>query len=282
MTRNWAMVVGLGMVLGGCWKHETSSPHLSVELTVEGENAGEIPAARFEDGWSVKLDRFWLAAAFGIDDVYDPAKVDGPRVTGAEAYVYGSGGLDLTQTGPQPVYGGWILAGHSTGWGMSLRQGLGSPSAPEEMTSVEVAGVATGPDGERLELSWRFDQTMTFAHCLKAGESSLVLPEGEVTMQLPVQLDAASLFRPIGASELAFGRLAEADADADGVITTDELRALPLSDDERRLQSRSAQNWYELLGLRLKGLVPPGFSCQVSPDACRDAPLEAACEGSGE
>jgi hypothetical protein len=264
MRRAWVM--GLAMtLLGGCGKHETSAPHVTLSLEVRGQNTRDVSSQQFEDGWSVRFDRFWLAPTFGVDDIVDPVKHDGwVRISGQEAYVYGGTALDLADVPSASVFEAWTLAGHSTGWGMRLRPAPGAPAAPESETSLEVMGEATGPEGEMKKLAWRFSTDITFAHCVPPGSTLLPLPEGSASIQ--ATLDGGALFRnhALPEDKLGFARLALADTDDDGTITTAELGAASLDAAEQASEDSAATTLQELLSERLTRLIAPDFACEVA------------------
>jgi hypothetical protein len=255
-------------------KRETSAPHANYVLEVSGQRTNEIGAEAFADGWSIRYDQFRLAPTFGIDPAPDYVKNDGPHPSsGQDEYYFGGDLLELTwPTTTQEVHG-WVLAGHSRGWGMILRR---SPAEAFEVpadTSLRVAGSATGPAGERLRFDWAFINEVKFAHCVPAGEETLVLPEdGSLTVH--VTLDGAALFedRSTPAAKLRFSPFAEADCDGDGDITLAELRATAAS-------QPGIANLYELLNARLAQLVAPDFSCEIPAATCQDRPVAGgACE----
>jgi hypothetical protein len=260
----------------GCEKHETSAPHTTVTVDVRGERTTEIDSAEFADGWSVKYDRFWLSAEFGLDETIDHHKPgDAAPVAGSEAYVYGGAELDLSAEGSTQVFYGWLVAGRSGGWGMHLRN-VPREDAVSRDAGLEVAGQATGPAGETLRFDWRFTTQMTFAHCVPSGVADLILPDdGELGVD--AVLDGASLFgEKLGRdAALRFEPLARADRDADGTITTVELRATELSELDRvgeSYRSPGALTLHDFLTARLVELVAPRYTCQVQLDACQDRP----------
>lgn len=273
------------MALGaGCGKHETSAPHTTVALEVRSENTGDIAADRFEDGWAVHFDRIRLAPTFGIDDALDYRKAgEEGALTGADAYLFGGELLELTNPEPVPEVGGWVLAGHSTGWGMSLRRVVTDEALPEAEAALEVSGSATAPDGRVVQLAWRFATEMTFAHCVPRGDGSLILPN-DGRLDVAVTLDGSALFgSTLGAdARLEFAAIAEADGDGDGLLTTNELRASLLSDVARAdgaYAAPGATSLHDFLTARLAYLVGNDFECEVTVDACQDRPtMFGACD----
>jgi hypothetical protein len=264
-------MLGLAAVSGpkSCdGKHETSAPHANYLLEVSGERTDEIGAEAFADGWSVRYDQFRLAPTFGIDPAPDYVKNNGPNSGfGQGEYYFGGALLELTEPTTTQEVDGWVLAGHSPGWGMILRRSpAGSGEVPAD-TSLRVVGSATGPGGERLRFDWAFINEITVAHCLPVGEKALILPEGG-TLTVHVTLDGAALFGDRSAPEakLRFAPFAEADADRNGDITLQELRVATSS-------QPGVANLYELLNARLAQLVAPDFSCEVPTATCQDRPV---------
>lgn len=284
---------GVGFVAAltavGCWsfKHETSAPHTSVQLEVSGVRTRELPAGDFEDGWSVKFERFRLAPLFGIDDSLDNRKNDGyVPLTGAPAYESGGHILDLTSADPVEVFEAWIVSGRSGGWGMRLRTAPVTPGDLDRgartppLGSLEVAGEATGPEGRVVRFSWAFARELVFAHCVAPGEGQLVLPENGM-LDVKVELDGGALFgdpsRP-----LRFAEIAAADADGDGLVTTAELLGAPPDGTLTASDSCADEtNLYGSISARLAGLVGPSYVCQPDVLSCDDT-LLAAGGGSSE
>jgi hypothetical protein len=277
MLKWW--MLGLAAISGSkscdSGKHETSAPHANIALEVAGERTNEIGADAFVDGWSIRYDQFRLAPTFGVDPALDHAKNDGPYPS-SEQNEYHLGGhlLELTDRTTTQEVEGWVLAGHSTGWGMILRRAPAEAGEVPADASLRVTGSATGPGGELLHFDWAFVHEVTFAHCLPAGERALVLPDGG-TLTVHVALDGAALFGDRNAPEakLRFSPFAEADADQNRDITLAELQNAP------SLQPGTT-NLYELLNARLAQLVAADFSCEIAAATCQDRPVSfGACEG---
>jgi len=256
-------------------KHETSAPHANIALEVTGERTDEIRADAFADGWSIRYDQFRLAPTFGVDPATDYEKNDGPQPgSGQNEYYFGGDLLELTEPTTTQEVAGWVLAGHSRGWGMILRRSPAEAGEVPADASLRVVGSATGPSGQQLRFDWAFINEITFAHCLPAGEKALVLPDGG-TLTVHVALDGAALFADRNAPDanLRFSPFAEADADGDGDISLSELRAAPSS-------QPGTANLYELLNSRLAQLVGQDVSCEIPAATCQDRPVSfGACEG---
>lgn len=275
MLKWW--LLGLAAVSGpkSCaGKHETSAPHTNIALEVKGERTNEIGAEDFADGWSIKYEKFRLAPTFGIDPATDYAK-DGESElsSGQSEYYFGGELLELTQPTTTPEVTGYVLAGHSTGWGMILRRAPAESGETPADASLRVVGSATGPGGERVSFDWAFIHEATLAHCVPVGEKALILPEGG-DLTVHVTLDGGALFgdRTSPKAKLQFAPFAEADVDQDGDITLPELRAASTS-------QPGAANLYELLNARLAQLVAPDFSCEVRTATCQDRPVVfGACD----
>jgi hypothetical protein len=273
--------LGMGLVLmafgAGCGtheKHETSAPHTTISLEVRGENSRDIPADRFEDGWSVHFSSIKLAPTFGVDEALDHRKANEAALMGVEGYPFGGMMLELTSPEPRSELTGWVLAGHSTGWGMSLRRVVTAPERPEAEAALEVTGSATAPDGRAVQFAWRFATEMTFAHCVPRGESSLILPE-DGRLDVAVTLDVSTLFGSTLAADapLEFGPIAQADGDGDDTLTTGELRESLLSNLVRadgQYAAPGATTLHDFLTARLAYVVGKEFECQVTVDACQD------------
>lgn len=268
------LIWGLAMAGGtkSCeGKHETSAPHTNATLTVAGVATQEIPREAFADGWALRYDRFRLAPTFGLDETSDNRKNDGyVPITGRDAYGFGAGVLDLTTAGATPMLEGRTISGRSSGWGMHLRRFPSEQegSVPSE-PSLEVAGEATGPGGERVRFAWGFVTELWFAHCVPKGQDVVVLPV-DGALDLQIELDGRALFGGGGAQPLRFAPFAAADRDADGQVTIAELRASPASEVELGEESASSGSLYDVLQGRLERLVSETYTCQVEVDDCQD------------
>lgn len=232
----------------------TALPHLTILFAVGCTGGGEgearfetwgeeyieqeIPAAEFEDGWTVTYDKFLVV----IGDVTlahadgDQASLpDGPRV------------YDLNTTGPHDVgVVGALAAGDWTTVGYATPAATGSTTAHASVSEAELqmmrdqgysvfaSGSAT--DGTTTKsFAWGFAEPATYARCVDVGGGQeidgIVVPDGGVvSVQLTIHGD--HLFYDdlqSSAAGLRFAHIAAADTNDDGEVTLAELDAVDLS-----------------------------------------------------
>ena len=168
-----------------------------VTVTVYGEDFIEvgIPADEMADGWAVTFDRFDVS----IDQII-------------------IGGVRIPATGAVDISAETGGAGHQLATAkVPVGEHTGSSFA---IARVELSGSATR-DGVTKTFAWTFDQETHYDSC----EPTTSVARGEdATFQVTVHAD--HYFYDSLVSEepaLAFQALADADADADGVITRAEL-----------------------------------------------------------
>ncbi|HEY6728848.1 MAG TPA: hypothetical protein VI197_32780 [Polyangiaceae bacterium] len=213
----------------------------SVAVSVWGEEYIEvgIPEEEFEDGWSVKYDKFLIA----LGDVSIEQK-DGPSGGSLDEVVL----FDLTESGPQAFgavaglsEGNWDEFGFSSLVVTDETQRSDSASAEDwELMldggyNVYVTGTATKDDAQK-QFAWGFSEPVRYASCVDVRDgqeiSGVVVGDGaEAEAQLTIHGD--HLFYDDLASpeaKLRFDRVASADADDDGEVTLDELAAIQLAD----------------------------------------------------
>lgn len=194
------LLVGCG---NGTWKVETWGEEY-IEDT--------MPAEIFEDGCSVTYDRFEVALT-------DVALLDGD---GAEVGVVdGEHVIDLTGAGPHAVGSVDVPATHYA----TARYAV-SPSETLGGDSVSAAGTLSC-GGSSHTFDWAFDTDTTYL----CEPADLTIPAGgEDGTQLTIHGD--HLFYDGLENEDAVVRgkaIADADADADGVVTLAELEAVSVA-----------------------------------------------------
>jgi hypothetical protein len=184
-------------------------------LEIWGEEYIEegIPAADFADGCSVVFERFELA-------VSELALLDGD---GAEAGVVpGEQLFDVVEPGPTFVGEATVAATHYD----SVRFTV-APSEELAGASVEVSGVLLCGETS-VSFAWSFDTDTTY---LCEPEDLTVPAGGEDGSQLTIHGDHLfydSLDNPDAV--LRGQAIVDADADADGEVSQDELAAVGLAE----------------------------------------------------
>ena len=212
----------------------------TVAFTTYGEDYIErqIPAAAVAAGWAITYEKFLVV--IGDVTVATAAGEVGARLSSSTLF-------DLKQPGEKPVATfelparTWDAvsyrvgpAGAQTALGPGVTEAdralVGAPGA-----SVYAAGSAT-KGGVTKTFKWLFTKPTLLAGCggEKDGREALgaVVTSGNVD-QIQLTIHGDHLFYDdlqSPAAELRFDAIAAADADADGEVTLDELRAVKLSD----------------------------------------------------
>lgn len=207
----------------------------SVAFSTWGEDYIEqgIPAADFEDGWSVTFQRFLIV----IKDV----KVEGAGVlaTGrvldmVKPGVKTLGRLEGLEAKPWPRVSfqiGPIAAGDALGDGATDAD---KKLLVDAGASVHVEGTATKGASTKT-FSWTFAAPTLYDRCQgekdgKTTEGVIVTNGGTDEVQLTIHGDHF-FYDDLQAdtAKLRFDALAKADADGDGTITLEELAAVRLA-----------------------------------------------------
>lgn len=228
MQRLSSLVV-LSAVLSAC------GPAVSiVRFTTWGEAFIEegIPAASFEDGWSVKFTKF-LVIVKEIT-VTDAANAIGSNQPGAKAF-------DLVKKGPVEIYASTVPV---KTWDV-VRFSI-APDANAEASNIEpgdlallktraasliVIGSAT-KSGVTKTFEWNFTHNTVYDNCERAdgmGKGLVALPGRELTVQLTMHGDHLFYDQLTGDAKLRFDAFANADANNDNKVTLDEVQAVQLT-----------------------------------------------------
>ncbi len=193
----------------------------TVAVTIWGEEFIEegIPAAELADGWAIHFESFVVTVG-GITAA-------GQSFADAQTF-------DLTRPGPLPVASGAATSGAIEPVGYSLLVADNNTTNVNVDTatfdelvaqgwSVYVEGSAT-KDGSTITFSWGFDVSVDYIGC-HATDS---VPKGDTgTTQLTIHGDHLFYESLVDHDAgLAFGVLADADADGDGEVTPAELAAV--------------------------------------------------------
>lgn len=229
----------------------------TLSLAIWGEEFIEegIPAEEFDDGWAVTFDKFILI----LHDV-NTGTEGGTDV--AMVAMEGWAAFDLVKKGPVTL----ATMETDTGTYSETAYGIKPGSAETASDTVGTADVAdvqmmldggyaayvqgkAVKDGSELAFAWGFGKVTTYSHC----HSTAQLNDGDqATIQLTIHGDHLfynSLINPNAVP--AFQAIANADADGDGIITADELRAVS-SDafkalDNYDVGSQTIDNLYEFI-----------------------------------
>ena len=251
MTRSFVLL-GLLATLGpGCLPTDTRPPPAEVTLTASSSEQTRTGIARTVDGYRIDFER--LLIAVGQARIED----DGPSTTCSEYsdanytrlfdfaqvgqaekvnLVYALGHCALTFTIRYPNLDAKLETGATDDDVEFMRTPGSDAYAMDAGVSVWVIGSATNGAGTK-HFSWPFRERIGYAWCWVPGEddtrvTGLTL-ESEGHVAVNVEMQAEALFRDHVEPELAqlrFQPFADADANADGDITLDELDGIVLAE----------------------------------------------------
>jgi len=236
MSRTLLSISCFALALGavtGCDDGDAATGEGDYRITVYGEPYIEegIPAEEMEDGWAITFDKFLVAitevrAADGLADVPETRVFDLAIPSGGEGHAL------ATVTVPAATYSdfGYRIAPA----GADAVAGNASPAdvaaLVAEGASLWVEGSATKA-GQTVSFAWTFRSDTTYTGC---ETSASVVNGGSGTSQITIHSD--HLFYDDLVSEepfLRFDLIAGADADADGIVTKNELSQVDITGQER-------------------------------------------------
>lgn len=207
----------------------------TITATVYGEELIEegIPADAFSDGWAVSFDKFLVSignvvgqAGHGAPEVGDPSfrVVDLAQPSGGE-------GFELA-TFAAP-------GGHYDHYGYQLRSDADAASVnadAADVTMMKSAGYSVWVKGtatkgtESKSFDWGFTLKLTYSHC-----DLMASVDGD-NLRAESTIHADHMFYDDAVSDepnVAFQLIADADTDADNVVTLDELAAVDIRSQTR-------------------------------------------------
>jgi hypothetical protein len=212
----------------GC---DTAEGEGTLRVSIYGESfiEDEIPADVFVDGWRVELTRFLVA----VDDV----DADGEPVAGQHVF-------DLSQSSGGDGHDLATLA-IPAGTVETLSYRIAPTGADAVLGNATEADLATMRDGgwsifvegsaskgaDTKTFAWGFTTTTRYSPC----ETNQALTDGGMaTSQITIHADHL-FYDDLDSEEpnVAFDLVAAADADTDGVVTTDELAAIDITGEDR-------------------------------------------------
>jgi hypothetical protein len=259
-------LLALCVCLQACLPNDTRPAPGRLQLSVAADEA-LLSSITTADGWQITYERFVVSMGeveLEGDDCSSYAESDYLRV------------LELRGPGPHLLntnyaFGNCELSFRLQNPGEDAVLGLGVDEATKALlrtpgsdtfvrdrpASLHVEGSAL-KSGATRRFAWSFRRDLEYTDC---GTIALGSDDAQ---SLEIRMQGATLFqdRPEAAdAELVFEPYAAADTDSDGVITLDELAAVPL-----------VEGPFASLGARLYfGLVPSlptlgeGGSCQARP-----------------
>jgi hypothetical protein len=225
------------MALLGC----SSSGRGEVAITTWGEAyvEEEIPAGDFEDGWTVRYEKFLVV----VGDVHLAGGVDADRRSVLETSVL----VDLHAAGPHPLgvlvdvpEGPWSDVGYTTG-PVTAATTVHASATASDLTLMQTGGYSVYVEGmaERgaviKTFAWGFTTHTRYARCVDTGAAQpvngIVVADGAtVTAELTIHGDHLfydDLQSPD--AQRRFDHMAAADANDDGEVTLAELALVPLA-----------------------------------------------------
>ncbi len=240
-----ALVVGCG------------GPTGDVTVLVEGEDTitgGLDPGTDLEnvvDGWSVRFDRYLVA----VGDVHlartaEDVEASDPSVIVVDLHALGAGGAELTELEALDAvrWDSFMYATPGAAEAMQHESASGADFAEMvandwtylvEGTISNPAGQSCPPGGacrDATELTFRFGvpAPTRFGPCdAEDGLSGVTVTEGGTTVAITFHGDHVFFDAFPSGAEVVERRvqwLADADTDADGAITREELEAIPAGD----------------------------------------------------
>lgn len=226
--------VALAMLLAAACSDSGAPGTLEVRIYGEAFIEEGIPAAEFDDGWSIAFDTFLVsvgevavaagpAGAFVIDDpayrIYDLARPSGGSgfpVTSAEVI---AGTYDHVRFRIAPS--ATAVAGNAEADDVEMMRAGGY--------AVWVAGVATR-GGESKRFAWGFATATAYAACYTRAR----VDGDHAAIEITIHGDHI-FYDDLVSSEpaLSFDPMAAADRDGDDLVTVEELAGLDISAEER-------------------------------------------------
>jgi hypothetical protein len=193
------------------------------------------------DGWTITLDRFVTALGDvdldGVDD-RDDGSCNGYSDTNYEwlfdfavappskvAVVYGLGTCRVEYRFRGPGENAVLGEGVTSQDAALMRVRATDDFATDERASLVVQGEAARGD-EVKRFDWTFRRTYEIERCGEEGALTNVLElDGGASHELRIEVRAEELFRRVASDEgpFQFDLYASADADADGLVTLEEL-----------------------------------------------------------
>lgn len=221
-----APLLSFGLLFGAC----ADPGQATLRVTAYGEEFIEerIPAEVLEDGWAIVFSRFLVAVSEVEADgeaLAGAFVVDLSRSSGGEGHALGV--LTLPAEGRPLV--GFRVAPVGAAMPVSTTD-ADVAQLVDAQASIWVEGAAT-KSGQTVSFSWAFATDTRYVAC----ESTAKLVAGQAaTSQLTIHADHL-FYDDLDSEEpnVAFELVAAADADADGDVAAEELRALDITGQAR-------------------------------------------------
>ena len=232
--------VAVAMVLPGC----ADDGEGTLEVRVWGEEFIEegIPSDVFVDGWALSFERYLVALdTIATDDADD----DGRYVFDLTAPTGGSGHAvtSLVVLAGRPSLGFRIAPGGAPDGGNA--SGADAQRLTDGGFGLWVEGTATKGDAT-IGFAWGFDSETTYHDC----EVVAAVPaDGDASATITIHADHI-FYDDLESTtpNTAFDLIAASDADGDGVVTPDELRARDIRPEARyQVGSQDIDNLWDYM-----------------------------------
>ena len=225
-----ALSAGLGLA-AGCDDADATRGEGTLGVAIWGEEFIEtgIPASEFADGYGVTFDSFLI----NVGEIAVAREGEEPTLTAPAFRIYDlaalTGPLAITTTAaPAAAYGhtAYTLAPATAGSETGNATAADRQLLVDHGWSLYVAGQATNGT-VTITFAWGFTTQAVYDPC----HSTAAVPDGgQATVQLTIHGD--HLFYDDATSEepaLRFTDIAQADVDADGEVTLEELAAYDIT-----------------------------------------------------
>jgi hypothetical protein len=235
------VALALASLATGCLPGDTRPVPESVYVTAE-PSAGVTLGIETSDGWRITFDRLLLAVGnvgLSEDDAscnaYAEAQYDRLfdfTVAGREkvgtAYGLGTCRIDFRLRGPSFDA---LLGPGATSSDVAFMRTRGTDRYAEDQNASVLATGAGARGDVTKRFAWLFRRSYKIQNCEALGggyATTLELTEGGAG-ELRIEVRGEELFRPLAddGAALWFQPIADADADADGEVTLDELSNAP-------------------------------------------------------
>lgn len=239
--RNVARALAMTCLAAGCLPGDTRPKPTSLYVTAEPSQGLKV-GVDTEDGWKITFERFLLGIGhvdFEEDDAacnpYAEARytrlfdftVAGREKVGT---VYGLGTCRVEFRLRDPQLDALIGPGATASDVTFMRTSGTDRFADDAHASVVVVGAGTRGDVTK-RFEWVFRRSYEITSCTTdsgGSATTFVLTEGG-SRELRIEVRGEELFRSLAeeGADLRFQPIADADTDADGVVTLDELSKAP-------------------------------------------------------
>jgi hypothetical protein len=225
----------------GCLPGDTRPVPERVDVTAE-PGQGLTLGIDTADGWRITFDRFLLALGNVDFDSRDPAcnsyaearydRVFDFTVAGREKLgtAYGLGTCRIEFRLRAPSFDAILGPGATASDVTFMRMRGTDRHAEDDRVSVRAIGAAVrGPETKQFEWVFRRSYEITNCEVEGGGFSTTVELTEASSSELRIEVRPEELFRsrPDDSADLRFQPMADADVDADGVVTLDELSGAP-------------------------------------------------------